>query len=153
MPTMTTALRCPRDHEPLALHTEPGRYWHACTQCKGVFVALATTPTLKHLTQQLIERAADWPRSSTGCPQCHGVMHLTLHEGIEIDVCRHCRAVWLDTGEMESFDQSCQTEKEHPDADGMAQREDAARKNDGSGSELSDALDWLGDALGGLLSS
>lgn len=75
-------------------------------------------------------------------------MHLTHHEGVEIDVCRHCQAVWLDRGEIESIE-SRQTAKDEAAAEGIAQGQEAIRSKDG----LSDALDWLGDAVGGLLSS
>lgn len=152
MPTVTSPLHCPRDHEQLVAHTHHGHAWYSCAQCKGVFAPIAAHLQLASLAEELTERAAHWPRSSTGCPQCHAAMHLTHHEGVEIDVCRHCQAVWLDKGEIERIE-SRQIVKDEAAAEGIAQGQEAIRGKDGLGHGLSDALDWLGDAVGGLLSS
>lgn len=34
------------------------------------------------------------------CPQCHCEMDISVKQGVEIDVCAPCSAVWLDRGEL-----------------------------------------------------
>lgn len=36
------------------------------------------------------------------CPACDRPMHGEAREGIHLDVCRHCRGVWFDHGELET---------------------------------------------------
>jgi len=81
-------------------------------------------------------------------------MHVAHYEGIEIDLCRHCHAVWLDQGELDGIQLKRTREeiKEEAQAEGVAQGGDALSGIDVSGIDLSGALEWLGNALGGLLS-
>lgn len=38
------------------------------------------------------------------CPRCeNSVLEERERDGVTIDVCRHCRGVWLDRGELERF--------------------------------------------------
>jgi hypothetical protein len=37
------------------------------------------------------------------CPRCHTELHESDRDGITIDVCRNCRGLWLDRGELEKM--------------------------------------------------
>jgi Zn-finger nucleic acid-binding protein len=37
------------------------------------------------------------------CPRCSENLDERIREGVEIDVCRRCRGVWLDRGELEKL--------------------------------------------------
>jgi Zn-finger nucleic acid-binding protein len=37
------------------------------------------------------------------CPRCEGALDEREREGVTIDVCRGCRGVWLDRGELEKL--------------------------------------------------
>lgn len=58
-------------------------------------------PALVPLLDEIIVRAAAWPRSALTCPQCGRSLYVAQHAGLEIDLCRHCHAVWLDGGEVD----------------------------------------------------
>ncbi|MCE7871680.1 hypothetical protein DYH09_15055 [bacterium CPR1] len=40
------------------------------------------------------------PGGERGCPRCLKALKLTRALEVEIDVCRHCRGIWLDAGEL-----------------------------------------------------
>lgn len=37
------------------------------------------------------------------CPNCNISMNQANRQGIELDICPHCRGVWLDRGELEKL--------------------------------------------------
>lgn len=151
---MKSGLHCPYDGALLALREHLGQPWYSCNECEGAFLPLSMTPELLPVLEQVVEYSAAWPRSSLCCPQCGGMMHVAHHEGIEIDLCRDCRAVWLDEGELGAIHSARMREemKEEAQTEGLSQGYDTLAGNKGSGFDVSDALDWLGEALGGLLS-
>ena len=42
-------------------------------------------------------------RRTITCPCCKKEMELRDRHGVEIDLCPHCRGVWLDKGELDSL--------------------------------------------------
>jgi Zn-finger nucleic acid-binding protein len=119
-----------------------------------MFLPLSMAPELVPLLDEVLMRAEQWPRSNLGCPQCGRSMHVAHHQGIEIDLCRHCHAVWLDKGEMDkiALQRARQEAKEEAQAEVTAQAPDVFSGVDWGSVDLGGALDWLGEALGGLLS-
>ncbi|MGF1546712.1 MAG: zf-TFIIB domain-containing protein [Thiotrichales bacterium] len=113
-----------------------------------MFLPLALTPELRPLLDQIIRQASDWPRSSLACPQCGRSMHVAHYDAVEIDLCRHCQAVWLDKGEVDRV-----TTRLNDEAQEQAKDEAThAAVDELSRGDLAGTLDWLGDALGALLS-
>jgi len=114
-----------------------------------MFLPLSMVAELVPLLDEVIARASTWPRSGLGCPQCGRTLHLAHYQGVEIDLCQHCHAVWLDGGETDRFALARTREeiKEGVLVEGMTQAPNAL-----SGANLSKTLDWLGDAFGALLS-
>jgi Zn-finger nucleic acid-binding protein len=49
------------------------------------------------------DRCDDGHRQQIGCPSCRKPMALQWVEPIAVDVCRPCRTVWLDEGELGSL--------------------------------------------------
>lgn len=37
------------------------------------------------------------------CPKCHSELFELRKEGVMIDVCKSCKGVWLDSGELENI--------------------------------------------------
>ena len=37
------------------------------------------------------------------CPKCRADMEQVVHEGVEVDRCRHCQGLWFDAGEIEQL--------------------------------------------------
>lgn len=137
-----------------------GQPWFFCNRCRGAFLSLPLLPELVPLFDAIAQRAADWPRSGIGCPQCGRAMHLAHHDGIELDLCRHCHAVWLDRGEADRFAwrRVRQEIGEEIKAEAVGQTQGALSGADlsgidPSGIDPSAALDWLGEALNAHLSS
>ena len=141
---------CPRDSTPLVPQAHDGVTYHACGVCRGFLLPLGMVPELVPVLPQIRHMKAEWPRSSMGCPCCGRTMHLVLHDGIEIDLCHYCTVVWLDHGEIEKLrerrdldDTTDQAESEPQDID---------IEGDALGDSSSDVLDWLGEAIGTVVS-
>jgi Zn-finger nucleic acid-binding protein len=82
----------PKRHEPRALwnrvrdHREPFRMH--CHNCHSPMDRnAASCPT------------CDW-RNAIECPECQRPMEAQVHEGLRLDVCRHCKGVWFDRDEL-----------------------------------------------------
>jgi len=140
---------CPRDAAALETHPHLRQNWYACKLCQGMFLPLSMRLELAALQDQIALRAAEWPRSNIGCPQCGRTLHLAHYQGVEIDLCLHCRAVWLDKGEADKIDMKQTIKYAKDDVKWSIATQEAL---DGfSGMHVGGALDWLGDALGALL--
>ena len=104
-------LPCPRCHAALSLvHGTPGSHY-GCPECGG---RLANLSALRRsvdpgVIQSLWNTVSNAPvathHAALPCPSCSGSMHCAgVGEGgseVQVDVCRHCRMIWLDHGEME----------------------------------------------------
>lgn len=131
------AILCPRDAAPLQTHRHLRQPWYACQQCQGMFLPLSKRPELAPLLDQIAARASECARLNMACPQCERTLHLTHYQGVEIDLCLHCRSVWLDKGEADKINTK-QT---------LREAKEEIKWNIGT----QHALDWLGDALGAIL--
>ena len=104
-------LPCPRCHAALSLvHGTQGSHYE-CPECGG---RLANLSMLRRsvdpgVIQSLWNTVSNAPvathHAAVPCPTCSDSMHCAgVGEGeseVQVDVCRHCRMIWLDPGEME----------------------------------------------------
>ena len=99
---------CPRDQSALSKHVDGKFPSLRCGQCAGLFVEQSTL--VRSLSQSPLA-APDGkpmslgalPKGDLECATCEEVMLRLVHKGVEIDVCRFCRAFWLDAGEWEQI--------------------------------------------------
>jgi len=97
----------------------------------GMFLPLplALTPELLPLLDRIIRQVADWPHSSLSCPRCGRPMHVAHFDGVEIDLCRHCRSVWLDKGEADGITASRPKDEAQEQAKDEATHATLCRRN------------------------
>ena len=48
-------------------------------------------------------KADNLPASKRDCPECNEPDVVLVLDGVEIDYCRRCQGIWLDTGELQHF--------------------------------------------------
>jgi len=151
------SLACPRDGAALTVlcHDEEVPC-HGCDVCRGVLLPFALIDELAAPTQALAHKAATWPCADLRCPKCGQPMRQTHHDGVEIDLCPACRVVWLDHGEIEAIRPprlrdavTAEAKEEAKDEAGYQAGKAVADKLLGKDTGL---IDWLGDALGAILS-
>ena len=97
---------CPRDASTLAAQDDAGFRSLRCGRCAGLFVEQATL--VRSLPQSPLSTSdgkplslGALPKGDLACATCAEPMLRLVHKGVEIDVCRFCRAFWLDAGEWE----------------------------------------------------
>lgn len=101
-------LPCPRCHTPLrATKTLAGMVWD-CPRNHGRFAQLRVLKGLVHdLPLSQAWKDAHWGETRPGCPcpTCHRAMtEVRIHvAGVEVDVCRLCKSLWLDQGEQQQL--------------------------------------------------
>jgi Zn-finger nucleic acid-binding protein len=99
----------------------------ACRRCGGIWFELGEVQRLKrHRPSALLDRVrdhgepyrmqchechapmdrnaancptCDW-RNAIDCPHCQRAMEPQVHEGLRLDICRHCKGVWFDRVEL-----------------------------------------------------
>jgi len=49
--------------------------------------------------------AITWRLDDLVCPRCATELRRTRRGSVEVDVCDHCRGIWLDHGELEALNQ------------------------------------------------
>lgn len=151
-PEPRARLACPRDGAALTVLRHDGVSYHGCAVCRGLLLPFALIGELAALTEAMARKAAAWPHADLRCPRCGQPMRQAHHEGVEIDLCLDCRVVWLDRGEIDAIrpprPQDAVTEQVKEEAEYQAVNAgvDAILGKD------SGLFDWLGDALGTLLS-
>lgn len=91
---------CPRDRTVLTA-IESGVAGSRCSACDGLFLR---SP---EITAAIVASGIDRDKIPgifsipPACAECGAVMDVFVLAGLEIDVCRACRSVWLDKGELE----------------------------------------------------
>ena len=93
--------------------------------------------------------ASQWPQAQGACPKCRRSLHLSHYQGVEIDICPHCRALWLDGGELQKIKRRQLVLEFKDQAAGEAINQ--GMLNGGSALAQGGAgrlLDWVADALG-----
>ena len=79
---------------------------HGCPRCGGVLLPSTGSERLLHDElaldrAMLIEIAQNFGGRRYTCPACRSKMSSLLVRGVDIDLCFHCAALWLDAGEIE----------------------------------------------------
>jgi len=79
---------------------------HGCPRCGGVLLPATGSERLLHDELALdravlLEIAQSFGGRRYGCPACRSKMRALLVRGVDIDLCFHCAALWLDDGELE----------------------------------------------------
>jgi Zn-finger nucleic acid-binding protein len=107
-------LRCPVCKDTLVAATTTDVPVQYCRRCHGVLINQALLgAVVKHLQAQTHEPSApvkplnrDDLRRELHCPSCKQLFDTHPYYGpgnIVIDVCMHCRIVWLDGGELRAI--------------------------------------------------
>jgi len=103
---MTSALRCPRDHTPVALLRESGGKYaffiDYCEHCGGTWLDHGEFSKLVGSTEaeRVLEEYASGP-SRLKCPRDTTAMAVRPIAGIVIDVCPKCHGMWFDRRELD----------------------------------------------------
>ena len=92
---------CPRDQSTLEWHDRRGFGCHQCGQCSGLFIKQATFTGVLGQSLGKAQSLSTLPKGDVACAFCSETMLRLVHKGVEIDICRFCRAFWLDGGEWE----------------------------------------------------
>lgn len=102
---------CPRCDVALSLTHEIQGSHYECPECGGRLANLSVLrrsvdPRAIQLLWNTVSNApVATHHAALPCPTCSGRMHCAgVGEGeseVQVDVCRHCSMIWLDSGEME----------------------------------------------------
>ena len=103
---------CPVDGAAMAAHEHGDIHFEACPECHGLWFereqlsASARAHDFAAPSAYGAARAGGESRRSTGgqlrCPRCERPLLTKFLGDVELDVCLHCRAVWLDAGEFDA---------------------------------------------------
>lgn len=74
-------------------------------------------------------------RNEIACPKCGGRMEPRHRHGVPIDLCPHCRGVWLDRGELDTIVERCSRFMEIPVP--------RSRHRNRPGALAADAFNWF----------
>jgi len=99
---------------------------------------------MPRLDPSLVPDLAELPepihrQTAIGCPGCSFQMIHRIHDGIQIDLCPDCKAVWLDPGEIAHI-ASAYREKE---TNRRAELQRSTRRQDAADSSVNLALDGI----------
>ena len=100
-------MKCPRDRSILVFVEEGGQVSNRCPQCSGLLLEEEdVAAAMGKRGVPAAEKLASLPESKVTCPRDGKPMRLLMHEGVEIDLCAECNALWLDAGEIEKIKRS-----------------------------------------------
>lgn len=96
---------CPRDFSALSPHEWRTTKYLLCDTCHGVLVEPTEVKKLvRSGGQPPLQEPPDEPLFQDGSAlcSCSGVpMNTVTREGVRVDVCPACRAIWFDGGELQ----------------------------------------------------
>ena len=96
---------CPRDFTLLSAHEWGAATYLYCSTCRGVLLERQDVEKIVQSgTHPRIEPPAEEPvfEDGTALCSCSEVRMKTVsREGVTVDVCPECKAVWFDAGELE----------------------------------------------------
>lgn len=101
-------MQCPRCEAPLAKRWNGKAHYQACKICEGIAItgyALAQLATPAQVRELWLDAEGRNETTQAACPSCLRPMRLgylapTTHRE-ELDVCRSCRLIWFDRGELQ----------------------------------------------------
>lgn len=115
-------LACPAcKKQPLESHTDSqtGLEVDSCPECLGIWFDAGELQTLyqsRELMQRFIPTGGgsvhhtyELSNAARRCPRCRKGMERPLVGGISVDVCRDCRGIWFDNGELQKVTQIYKT--------------------------------------------
>lgn len=97
---MPAILQCPRDRTVLGTEAEDPLRYRCCDRCGGVWIPGGGLQAVRGA-----EADARQIGTSTGtdpeieCPECRLPLRPRALLGCTVDLCDHCRGLWLDPGE------------------------------------------------------
>ena len=105
----TIALPCPACASrgaSAALNVATDLDGHGCQRCGGVLLTAVGSERLLHVElaldrAMLLEIAQNFGGRRYACPACTSKMRALMLRGVDVDLCFHCAALWLDDGELE----------------------------------------------------
>lgn len=96
---------CPRDFTLLSAQKWGAATYLYCSTCRGVMLERPNVEKIVQAgTQPRIERPEEEPVFEDGTAQCscsEARMKSVSRDGVTVDVCPKCKAVWFDAGELE----------------------------------------------------
>lgn len=104
---------CPRDAETLRPAARGRRPHHACTQCHGI---LLSSTTFGNTFGRHEWDLSALPAGVTRCPFDKTIMRVLGQDGVAIDICPTCRAIWLDHGEYEKLRERARVKRRRLDS-------------------------------------
>lgn len=123
-----------------------------CPECLGVWFdsgELTTFYKSPQLLQRLmpagggsVHHTYEISTRTRRCPRCRQGMEQPLVGGITLDVCRDCRGIWFDNGELRKVTQIYKERGLQGD-DMVADQVRAGHKGDGKGKDAFAALSWF----------
>ncbi len=78
----------------------------SCLRCGGTLLPTTGSERLLHEElaldrAALVDLAESFGGRRFGCPGCRAAMRTLILRGVDVDLCFHCGALWLDQGELE----------------------------------------------------
>jgi Zn-finger nucleic acid-binding protein len=74
-----------------------------CPKCNGIWLDSGELKKMikdREVSDYLTKDIGLKSRSPLICPRCRSLMDLERAEDVEVDVCLHCKGVWLDADEL-----------------------------------------------------
>jgi len=130
------SLLCSRDVRVLdRVATREWQGMHGCAACRGLWLPPSVVfAILGHRPVPPARSASDKPAFAAACcPEDGAGMYLIRHRGVEIDVCSHCRGVWLDAGELDRLRPGDEDDEDSDDDSILEDVLDVVLDGDGSG--------------------
>ena len=96
-------MKCPRDRTVLTF-TESGRFpCNRCSACQGMLLGADEVAAALGGRVPATGRIAALPESGVACPRDASTLRRLEHNGVELDLCAECGALWLDSGELDKI--------------------------------------------------
>src|SRR5690349_21274681 len=105
---------CPRCEVPLQRRMNHNVFQYFCPSCMGFSIFIAGLKNLLDPREvsklwQSSEKAAVGDAPCSHCRnKMRAIAHVTDQKTVELDVCRYCHLVWLDTGEWHDLKKEAQ---------------------------------------------
>jgi|GEM_PF-1966929 len=103
---MAIPLNCPLDAAEMEAHPHGERTYHQCSDCSGIWVSRMFLQGLSLKRDEQLMGSLELLPPPTHrdhaihCPKCNFLMLRREQQGVQIDLCPDCKAVWLDGGEI-----------------------------------------------------
>ena len=96
-------MKCPRDRTVLTF-TDSGRFpCNRCASCQGMLLGAHEVAAALGGKAPATDRVAALPESGVACPREASTMRRLDHNGVELDLCAECGALWFDPGELDKI--------------------------------------------------